>query len=325
MPGPDDQRLAILLTVEEMRLRRRLREILDNLKARLGTEELARAIIEGRAQDLVGAEALRSAEQMAAAVRLSYLAAADSAAAAMSAAVGITTYDVTNTRAVERMRRAQLDMVVEFTSEQREIVRNALTRGIIAGQNPRVTALDIRGDIGLTTYQQRIVDNYRHALETGSRNALDRELRDRRFDRTVEAALRAGRRLSREQIDKMVDRYRERWLHHRAETLARDQSLRAVHEGDEDLFRQLVESGEVAPDALARTWITAKDSRVRDSHAAMEGQTRSFGIPFVSGNGNLLRHPGDAAAPASESVQCRCTLATRLLQVGSSVRYNVPA
>jgi HK97 family phage portal protein len=54
-------------------------------------------------------------------------------------------------------------------------------------------------------------------------------------------------------------------------------------------------------------WLAALDSRVRDSHAAAHGQFRPIGGRFEVG-GSLLQYPGDPAAAASETINCRCTL-----------------
>ena len=110
----------------------------------------------------------------------------------------------------------------------------------------------------------------------------------------------------------MVGRYRERYLRFRAETIARTEALRAVHQSSEEAYRQAVDQGQLDPGALVRTWITAADERVRGSHRAMMGQQRGFDETFTSGVGNRLRFPGDPNAPASETVRCRCVLTTRL-------------
>ncbi len=50
------------------------------------------------------------------------------------------------------------------------------------------------------------------------------------------------------------------------------------------------------------TWLTSRDDRVRDSHAALEGQMRPLNEKFSNG----LLYPGDTAGEASDVVQCRC-------------------
>lgn len=219
-------------------------------------------------------------------------------------------FDVTNARAVRTMQQNRLRLVSEFGQSQRAATREAIVEGIIRGDNPRAMARRFKNSIGLAPSQQRALENYRRALESGDRSALERALRDKRFDRTV---ARGG--LSPEQIDKMVGRYRERLLSHRATVIARTEALRSVHEGNQEMFQQAVDAGELDQGQLVQVWHQTGDSRTRDSHRTMEGQERPLGTPFVSGAGNSLRYPGDPEAPPSESIQCRCRLGTVVREV----------
>lgn len=223
----------------------------------------------------------------------------------------LVSFDRTNERAVEMMRRNQLRLVRGFTNEQRLATRFALVEGIAQGMNPRQQALLFRQSIGLTRRQVQAVLNYRRLLERGDAAALQRALRDRRFDSTVRAAVDGDRPLTNDQIDRMVGRYRERYVRYRSEVIARTESLRAVHEGAQAAYRQAISDGVLAEDELVQEWITATDERVRSSHAFMHGQQRPIGEPFTSGAGNQIRYPGDIDAPGSETIQCRCVLTTR--------------
>jgi hypothetical protein len=108
----------------------------------------------------------------------------------------------------------------------------------------------------------------------------------------------------------MVDRYRERYIKHRSEVIARTEALRAVHQGVDEMFEQAFEAGTLDPNELDREWDDSVDARVRHSHSFMNGQRRSVKEPFLSGNGNLIMYPGDPSAPASDSIQCRCAVVT---------------
>ncbi|MHA1302182.1 MAG: phage portal protein, partial [Candidatus Heimdallarchaeaceae archaeon] len=59
---------------------------------------------------------------------------------------------------------------------------------------------------------------------------------------------------------------------------------------------------------LKKTWISARDSRVRDSHSNIDGQTVDIDGKF-NVNGYMMGYPGDPAGPAEEVIHCRCTLA----------------
>ncbi|MEU1273518.1 phage portal protein [Streptomyces sp. NPDC005799] len=68
-------------------------------------------------------------------------------------------------------------------------------------------------------------------------------------------------------------------------------------------------AAEGAGPAVARTWITRQDARVRPAHKALQGKTLPVGIPFQVGtDGAQLRYPGDPFAPIALTINCRCRL-----------------
>ena len=221
-------------------------------------------------------------------------------------------FDVANPRAVAIMQQNRLRLVREFTEQQRQAVRESIIDGLTRGINPREQARNFRGAIGLTRRQVQAVNNFRSLLEQNSTQALRRALRDRRFDPSIQRAIRTQEPLDAQQIERMVDRYRERFVAFRAETIARTEALRAANQGSHELYQQAVDNGTLAVDQLVRRWITARDERVRASHVLMNGQQRGLNEPFLSGDGNLLLFPGDPSAPASDTIDCRCALTTVL-------------
>jgi ADP-ribosyltransferase exoenzyme len=77
-----------------------------------------------------------------------------------------------------------------------------------------------------------------------------------------------------------------------------------------------------------RRWLTRLDSRVRHSHALLEGVTRKLGEPFETTTGAKLMHPGDRSAPPGEWINCRCSvvyLAPEDTVVGYEVEEPVAA
>lgn len=231
----------------------------------------------------------------------------------------IVNFDQTNARAVRLIQQNRLELIRQFTEGQRQATRRALLDGIERGLNPRAQARVFRDSIGLTDKQVGWISNYRRELEGLDSRALTRQLRDGRFDRTVRRAIADDSPLSKSQIDKMVGRYRERWIKFRAETIARTESLEAVHAGSNEAIQQAVDSGAVEATKATGEWQTALDERVRDpqsgsqtSHRTMHGQIQTFGDPFISGAGNELQYPGDRNAPPYETILCRCRAATRI-------------
>jgi hypothetical protein len=222
----------------------------------------------------------------------------------------IATFDQVNTRAVSAMVENQLRLVREITQSQATTMRSVLVEGVRDGLNPREVARGFRESIGLTAKQEQYVRNFRRELESGNARALTRQLRDRRFDGQVRRAI-AGESLDTATINKMVDRYRQRFIKFRSEVIGRTEGLRSVHEGVEEMYQQAINAGEIDPDSFVRVWNTARDDRVRDTHQSMHQQRQPIGQPFVSAVGNQIRFPGDPNAPPEETVQCRCVLSAR--------------
>lgn len=296
------------------RVRARFNRMLNELLKEFTVPRLASMIERGGIEAVFEAVERHAKNFSNLTVSLTTIAGEQTAAGVISDVLKVVVdFNQVNARAVQAMQNAQLQFVRNFTAEQRAASRLAMTQGIQEGLNPRGMATRFRGSLGLTEYQQGIVERYRQQLQAGNRAALTRQLRDRRFDRTVSRTFRDGRQLTEEQIDRMSDRYRQRWIKHRAETIARTESLRAVHQGNDLAFAQVIEDGMVQPDEVIREWIATGGTRTRDSHRAMDGQQRKVNEPFVSGNGYRLKYPGDIDAPASETINCRCVVGTRIV------------
>lgn len=304
-------RLRALVDRMSARVRRRFLAIIEDVRQRLKLPALEQMIRSGQTQealDVIDRAALQLGAEVSSVVVLS----GQSAATWLRANGVQVSFDQTNENTLRAVREAKLNLIRGFRQEQREVLRELLTLGAQQGLNPRVIARELRQSIGLTPRQTATVRRYRELLETRSSEALDRELRDRRFDTTVRASARGEVAIPKQRVDAMVDRYRQRWINYRAEVIGRTEALRAVHQGNEAMLAQAVEERAVESDTLVRRWNTALDGRVRDSHASMHRQERPYGETFVSGAGNRLRYPGDPQAPASETIQCRCVVSTQI-------------
>lgn len=310
--GREVRDTLVLLRSAERAIRRQF--LLSVREARLAStlEELADLLEAGRVEEAVAGLNVVG-PQLSSAVNSAYSAAGVNAALAIQSQLGPdlrVNFNLLNERSVQRLQENRLRLVTAFAQEGREVANTVLQAGVARGDAAVDIARDLRASLGLTAQQARFVENYRDQLRRGSALALQRELRDRRFDSTV-AAVAAGRRgpLTAAQIDRMVERYRERWTAFRAQTVAETEALRAVNEGEEEMWLQAREEGEIQD--VTSIWRTAGDERVRPSHSFMNGQERPLGEPFESGAGNRLRFPGDPAAPPSDTVRCRCVVARR--------------
>lgn len=281
--------------------------------------ELAALALDGRLAEIIESVATAGAESLADVISTVFVESGQTVSSAMTSGFStIVSFDQVNQRAVNIMQDNRLRIIREFLQEQRLATRQALVDGIRRGLNPIAQARNFRSSIGLTSRQQTAVENFRRLLGEGSSEALQRQLRDRRFDPTVRRAISGDLVLTDAQVEKMVGRYRDRFIKFRSEVIARTEALRAVHEGVEQSFNQAIANGVIDADTLQRTWHTAADPRVRDSHTVMNGQQQPHGEPFVSGDGNQLRFPGDINAPASDTIQCRCAVSTRVERVESA-------
>ncbi len=307
-----------LLRAAERRLGPKWRLAINALKRSMSLKDIAALIENGQLAEAMQLGTTTVQGYFQSAWLPEFTNSANQAALFLQRATGVpVVFDQVNFRAVDVLNRNKLRMVRGFTSTQTESTMQAIRRSFANGQNPIQTAREIKNSIGLTPRQEKAVARYREALENGDRRALRNELRDRRFDRTVDAATGRGakRRLTPKQIDRMVDRYRERYLGHRAKTIARTEALRSIHQGQAEMYSQAIADGTVQANQLKKEWETAKDGRVRDSHADMHGQIVQIDEPFISGLGNQLMFPGDPSAPPEDTITCRCAQGTRIVEI----------
>lgn len=71
-----------------------------------------------------------------------------------------------------------------------------------------------------------------------------------------------------------------------------------------DAFRRAEEMGI----ELLKVWLATPDSRVRDSHARIDGEERKLNEEFSNG----CEYPGDPGGDPAEVYNCRCTLITQV-------------
>jgi len=314
LPAVDPaSRLWALIGKADVRFQRALLNAVNAARDEYTLAALVRLLEDGNIQEalerVAATGAIRLADEFAAVYTLAGRSTADTLSDALEVLVS---FDQVNDRAVFVMQQERLRFIREFNASQRNATRTALVDGIERGLNPIDQARNFRASIGLTQRQQEAVINYRHLLSEGNSEALSRQLRDRRFDRTIARAIREDKPLTRKQIDTMVSRYNERYIKYRSEVIGRTEALRAVHSGNDEMYRQAIDASQVTVEQLERTWVTARDGRVRDSHSALGGKKRRIDETWDTSNGSL-RYPGDPDGPVEETAQCRCALSTRIV------------
>jgi len=90
-----------------------------------------------------------------------------------------------------------------------------------------------------------------------------------------------------------------------AARIARTETTRNMNRGRLDTFEEAQKLGI----KLQKVWLAASDSRTRDSHSSLNGETRDMDEEFS----NSLMYPGDPSGPAEEVINCRCTLITEII------------
>jgi hypothetical protein len=233
-------------------------------------------------------------------------------------------WDARNVRAEAWLRHHSSTLITRINEEQRAVVRSVLEKAMIEGRNPRATALDIIGRVnratgrrsggvvGLSGPQVATIDKTMQAMLSGDVEGLRAYLkaarRDKRFDATVRKAIEQGAALPRDMASRITGRYADGLLAFRGEVIARTETMAALNQSGIEAMQQAVDAGAVDADTVTKIWHTARDKRVRDSHAAIDRE--SVGMNALFSNG--LAFPGDPSGGAHEVANCRCWMETRI-------------
>jgi hypothetical protein len=303
----------------EPRVRRAFLDGLESLRNRLDAADLARLIEQGQTDEIlrllrveVTDEAFRPLE---AAIQNAVAQGGQTLGQIAGTVLGPIgevqfVFGEANPRLAQVASTLTSARIREVGNDVRAVVREVITEETVAGRNPRDTARRIRESIGLTARQERAVSNYRRMLEQGDREALQRELRDRRFDPSVERATRAEDRqpLSQAQIDRMVGRYREKYIRYRSQVIGRTEAIRAIQAAHHELLNDMVREGRLQERQIRRFWHYTRDDRTRAEHRlipAMNPNGVGLNEPFETPLGPLM-YPGDPNGLAENVIQCRC-------------------
>lgn len=216
------------------------------------------------------------------------------------------------------------ELIADITDSMKQNIRISLEAGMIRGDNPKKTALDIVGRIdpntrkrvggtlGLTNQQNEWVQNVESYLSTNNSKYFTLKLRDKRFDATVRKAIEEGKPLNKDKISKLLTSYKNRALKLRADNIAITESHSNINKAEFESHRQLIENKTLPEEAMRKFWDNVGGSRVRDSHIYLENKYKKKGLPinepYVADNGDRMNHPGDTSlnADASNIVRCKC-------------------
>lgn len=207
-------------------------------------------------------------------------------------------FDAANPRSIKWAEELSSLLIVEIGEETRKGVKDLISLGITEGRYPRSLRRDVVQIVGLRSDQVTAVENLGIELR-GARPGTVVE----RFPPTPGYRDRAGLRIkvpkniTEEWIAKQQAKYAKMSRDYRSFLISRTETLRSANHGQEELWLQAVDQGQLSADT-EKEWIVTDDERLRDEHEAMRGQRQKIGEKFVKGDGTLI-DPG-------EEPNCRC-------------------
>jgi hypothetical protein len=317
------QRIRDLSVTMQGRIRKAFLRAVRDLGERLDLNRIAELLRAGRTAEAIAAVDVQLIADGMVPVAHAVTEAALTAARAMTATMrempALTdlnvSFGITNPSTIQQLSQYEFGLIRDLTADARRSVGTAITNGVSAGRNPLDTARDVKQFIGLTQRQTQAVQNYRSALENMQSDALDRALRDKRFDPSVARAIKDQQPLSSDQVDRMVERYQQRYLQYRSQTIARTESIRAVSNGNHAAWTQQAQSGKVDAESVTRQWVYTHDSKTREAHREIPGMNPDgVGLDeaFDTPDGPLL-YPGDPLGAPEATINCRCAVIYRYL------------
>lgn len=248
----------------------------------------------------------------------------------------VVRWDARNLAAEQWLSEHSATLVTNIVEDQKVAIRSALEEGLSRGDNPTKTALQVVGRInrvtgkreggviGLTAQQSQFVAKAREELSLadpeGIRNYLGRARRDKRFDRTVLKALKDGKPLPAETVDRITSRYADGLQKLRADTIALHETFEALNTSKEIAFRQQVDKGRVQAQNVTKTWRHTPQEHPRAQHVFMNGQEVRFDQPFVAPDGTAIPYPHAPGVPARHTLGCKCYCDFRIDFVAELVR-----
>ena len=229
---------------------------------------------------------------------------------------------VRNKRAEEWLRTKSTSLLAGIKTQWRGPVQEALVSGMEQGLNPNKVGLELAGRVNPQTGkreggvivlgepEQKLVRDVRCCLEELDAKYFTYDLRDKRFDPSVQRAIKKNEGLTGDKITLLVNRFEAKLSKHHADMLARTEMLAALNRSEWLSINEAIETGALQECALTRIWDSAGNDHVRPCHRALNGQSLvGLSDCFVSPlTGAKMMHPGDTTLGATEDevYGCRC-------------------
>lgn len=168
------------------------------------------------------------------------------------------------------------NLIQNVTNQSKSVVRRALENALLERKDYGKIASQIYNSVGLNDRQAVALSNYEKMLSqkgfTGSK------------------------------LDGFVEKYRDKLLKYRAETISRTEMLTATNRGQEFMWQRASDQGLIKTDKTFKVWIVTPDDRLCDYCAPLDGKkvpiNENFSVESPSG---LVSIPGPPL-----HVNCRC-------------------
>lgn len=202
------------------------------------------------------------------------------------------------------------DLVRQISSEQRAMVQAIVQQGITQQVGVPAMARQLQQGIGLTRRQATSVQNFGRALEQYA--AGDVSLDAVRSQYQLARGIRIpAKGLTAARINQLTAAYRERWVKHRATTIARTETMHALHAGKVAQWDAMQRQG-LLPGGLVLEWIVTPDERLCQICMPAHGEQVQVGQNFSTGVPRPPAHP-----------MCRCDV--RQVRAGPGRREQAAA
>lgn len=309
----------------EPRIKKRVIDALNKIRSKQKITELAKAIQDGdmaAIMRLSGILEIPSAvDDIYEEVQNAYISGgkvAASTARTSDGAVIAARFNGVNNRGAEFILRNKARLVTDVVRGSRDAIAEALARGVLERKTPIVAARTIRDLIGLDKRRAASLLRYRDALENSDFGIASARDIGASAARTINAASGGRVNLTQSRINDLVEGYRDRLIASRAGTIAATETFSALNQASQEAFTQVMEDRDIPADNIRRFWVSTNDSHTRESHReipVINDEGVGMDEPFQLPDGGTIMYPHDPSAPPEETVNCRCTVVYRMVNI----------
>jgi len=245
-------------------------------------------------------------------------------------------WGVRNLAGEQAMRDHAARLVTGIVTEARDGIAAVLTENLARGQSPydagrliagrvnRVSGQREGGLVGLSRPQMETVARIERAMREGDIDYMRQYLgfanRDKRLDRTVLKAIREGRGLAPEEVERVTRLYANKALKWRGDQLAIHETHMALARSKMDAFQQQIDDGKLDAQDVTKKWRRTVSREPRMDHMMMAGKTVGFNELFTLPDGTSCTGPHDPSLPAKHTIGCKCALDLTIDFTGQALR-----